>query len=432
MLLVLALPGPTLLAAAPRSTAPATDAAPNPVQPDPARIAADLRQDEQRDARITASIAARLLRQPSLRGVTVDVASGIATLGGEVLGDGDRARAIALAKQVEGVTEVVDSIAITANLRIRVSAALGQLQDKLVRLVAAIPLLLAAFSIVLVAWWLGRRIARRPLRWLPSHSHNPYMDGLLRRVAQAIVVVIGLVLALNLMGATALVGAVLGSAGVIGLVLGFAFKDVVENYIAGVLLSLRRPFAPDDHLVIDKYEGKVIALTARATLLMTLDGNQLSLPNGLVFRSVVLNYTINPKRRFDFALPIDPGESISRARDLGLAAIQQVEGVLDDPAPSWSTDGYFLKGIDLRYFGWVDQQSNDVGKVRSEALRAVRGAYAEAGIHGPEAVRYRLPTAKAHEETGGDTSVNRDIDAQLAAAQRASDDDLLTPKPSPP
>ncbi|MDG6348319.1 mechanosensitive ion channel [Luteimonas sp. 8-5] len=314
----------------------------------------------------------------------------------------------------------------------RLAAAMADAQDKLFRLVAAIPLLLLAIAIVFLAWWLGRRIGRRRLRWLPAHSDNPYLDGLLRRVAQAIVVILGLVLALNLLGATALVGAVLGSAGVVGLVLGFAFKDVAENYIAGVLLSLRRPFAPGDHLLVDQYEGKVIAVTARTTLLMTLDGNQLSLPNGLVFRSVVTNFTANPKRRFDFALPVDPGESLSRARDLGLTAMAKVEGVLEDPAPSWSADGYNLKGIDLRFFGWIDQRHNDVGKVRSEALRAVRGAFARAGVRGPETVRYREEDKQVgHEDAAVDTSVNTDIDAQLAAAQRASDKDLLTPPSTP-
>ena len=112
---------------------------------------------------------------------------------------------------------------------------------------------------------------------------------------QTIVVLLGILLALNLLGATALVGAVLGSAGVVGLVLGFAFKDIAENYVSGVLLSLRRPFAPGDHLLIDKYEGKVVALTSRATLLMTMDGNHLSLPNSLVFKSVVLNFSVNPE-----------------------------------------------------------------------------------------------------------------------------------------
>ena len=81
------------------------------------------------------------------------------------------------------------------------------------------------------------------------------------------ITLIGILIALDLLGASSLVGAVLGSAGVIGLVLGFAFKDIAENYIAGILLSLRRPFAPGDHVVVDRvHEGKVVALTSRTTL----------------------------------------------------------------------------------------------------------------------------------------------------------------------
>jgi small-conductance mechanosensitive channel len=417
--LLLAAPLPVLAQAQP---APATATA------ESRDVAVELRQGAREDARISAAVTARLLRQPSLQAVTVQVNSGIVTLGGEVLSAQDRTLASTLAKQVQGVGEVVDAIAISADLHARLSAALSQVRDKLVRLVAAIPLLVVSIAIVLLAWWLGRRIARRPLRWLPARSHNPYMDGLVRRVAQAVVVFIGLVLALNLLGATALVGAVLGSAGVIGLVFGFAFKDVAENYLAGVLLSLRRPFAPDDHLAIDKYEGKVIALTARATLLMTMDGNQVSLPNSLVFKSVVLNYTANPERRFDFVLPVDTAESLGRARDLGLQAMAAVDGVLANPGPSFTVDGYAAKGLDLRFYGWIDQRHNDVGKVRTEALRAARGAFARAGVHGPETVRYRAPDVPAHEAAGGDTSVNRDIDAQLAAAQQASDENMLKPQ----
>ena len=420
--------------------AKATQAEPEPTSDtdaeavaDPRQVAAELRRGEQDDARIASAVRARLLRQPALQAVTVRVASGVVELGGEVLSGEERTLATTLAKEVDGVSAVDNGIAIDSNVGTRLAAAMDQAQDKLFQLVAAIPLLLVAIAIFVLAWWLGRRVGRRKLRWLPTHSDNPYLDGLLRRVAQTVVVVLGLLLALNLLGASALVGAVLGSAGVVGLVLGFAFKDVAENYIAGVLLSLRRPFAPGDHLLVDQYEGKVIAVTARTTLLMTLDGNELSLPNGLVFRSVVTNFTANPKRRFDFTLPVDPGESLSRARDLGLAAMAGVDGVLADPGPSWSADGYNLKGMDLRFFGWVDQRSNDVGKVRSEALRAVRGAFARAGVHGPELVRYRQEAAQVgHEDAVVDTSVNHDIDAQLAAAQRASDKDLLTPPAATP
>ena len=144
---------------------------------------------------------------------------------------------------------------------------------------------------------------------------------------------IGVLIALDLIGLTSVVGAVLGSAGVVGLVLGFAFRDIAENYIAGILLSVRRPFEPGDHVVIENREGKVISVNSRATVLMTMDGNHLQLPNSLVFKSIVLNYSKNPRRRFDFGMLIDPSHSIRESQTLAMTAIAQIECVLDDPAP---------------------------------------------------------------------------------------------------
>ena len=402
-------------------------------------LAAEVRAGEQSDAKIAAAVTARFLRHPRLQQVTVAVNSGIVTLGGEVLADADRAVATTLAKSAPGVGDVVNQVTISANLRQRMQEAMQQVQLKLLRLLGALPLLVVALAILWMSVLVGRLLARRRMGWLRRHQNNPYLEGLVRRLVQSVVVILGLVLALNLLGASALVGAVLGSAGVIGLVVGFAFKDIAENYMAGILLSLRRPFAPDDHLVIDRYEGKVIALTSRATLMMTLDGNQLSLPNSLVFKSVVLNYTANPRRRFDFVLPVDPSESIHDATERAVAAIGQVDGVLKDPPPSWAVDGYNAKGLDVRFFGWIDQRRNDLGKTRSEALRAVRAAFAKAGVHGPELVRYLredgtgpVGVATLPEEPCGDTSVNRDIDDQLAAAQRAHDDEnLASPETEP-
>jgi len=405
--------------------------------PNAKRVAAEVRAGAREDSDIATAVAALLLRQPELTAVTVQVHGGIVTLGGKVPEEADRARAATLAKSVRGVTDVANAVQLDANVHTRLDSALDLVKDKLVRIVAALPLLAIAILIVVFAWWVGRAVSRRPARWLRDRSRNPYMDGLVRRGLQAVVLLLGILLALNLLGATALVGAVLGSAGVIGLAFGFAFKDVAENYISGVLLSLRRPFAPGDRLVIDKYEGKVVALTSRTTLLMTLDGNHLSLPNSLVFKSVVLNYSVNPKRRFDVVLPIDPSQSIRRAQELALQALAKVDGVLADPAPSWAADGYNAKGIDLRFHGWIDQRQSDLAKVRSEALRAIKGAFGHNGVIGPETVRYLPPEPPAtpftraptpppsdpdSDEECGDTSVNRDIDPQLAAAQRANTD----------
>ncbi|WP_165967496.1 mechanosensitive ion channel family protein [Luteimonas aestuarii] len=323
---------------------------------------------------------------------------------------------------------------------------LDRVRAKLVELVAFSPLLLVAILIVLATSWISGFVARR-LHWLRLRTHNPYMDGLIRMIVRSLIVVLGVVLALDLLGATAAVGAVLGSAGVVGLVIGFAFRDIAENYIASVLLSLRKPFNPRDHVRIDAHEGRVVALTSRATLLMTMDGNELRLPNALVFKAVILNFTTNPRRRFEFRISIDASQSIRVSHALALSQIASVEGVLADPGPSWSVAEFTPNGIVLQFFGWVDQRASDMGKVRTEAIRRVKAEFTRAGIEQPRTVQHVRVTrdqpagadigATAPEPVhvaDADTSVNRDIDEQLAQAQEQMDDgrNLLKPGPTPP
>jgi len=285
----------TVVAAQGRAT-PSTAAA---TMADPDLVAQELARAVRDDAAIATRVAARLARQDSLADVTSAVNGGVVTLSGTVLEETDRELAKSIAASVEGVIAVQQRIAINASLLERVSPALKQAQEKLLRLVAALPLLLVASGMVLGFAWLGRWLARRLhlFRW---GSENPYLDSLLRRGVRLATLLVGVLIALDLLGATALVGAVLGSAGVLGIMLGFAFRDIAENHLAGVLLSLRRPFEPGDHIVLDGHEGKVISLNSRATVLMTMDGNHLRLPNAMVFKGVLLNYTRNPLRRLQF------------------------------------------------------------------------------------------------------------------------------------
>ena len=411
----LALLLPCLLASFLAVAAPAAPAA--PVDPDRA---------------LGQRLDARLAAAEGLHDVQATVRDGRVVLLGEVVTAEERERATRVATQTQGVGEVDNRIRLSPRLSDRFEAVFQGMYDKMLWLLTQAPLVVIALLIVLLAAWLGGRASRVPvLRRV--RSSNPYMDGLIRRTLRWVIVLAGILLALDLLGATALVGALLGSAGVVGLVLGFAFRDIAENYIAGVLLSLRRPFSPGDHLVVENREGKVVALTARATILMTLDGSQVSLPNALVFKSVILNYSANPKRRFEFTVTIDVAQSIRAAQALALEQIAKVEGVLEDPAPSSLVHDFAPTGIVLRYFGWIDQRVSDFQKTRGEAIRAVKAAYEKAEIPPPKTTTHivmdRQPAAtpKLEPATGpsADTSVNRDMDQQLAAAQDARDDDLL-------
>ena len=320
---------------------------------------------------------------------------------------------------------------------------LGLLTAKAERLLATMPLLLLALIVLVAAWAVGRWISRRSVLDRVAR-HNPFLQDLVRTTVRWAVLIAGIVLALEIVGATKLVGAVLGTAGVLGVALGFAFRDILENYLAGVLMSLRQPFAPRDHVVIDGNEGIVVALTSRATILMTLDGNHLRLPNALVFRSVTLNYTRNPRRRFEFDVGVGDGEDLLAAQQIGIAELRTLEGVLVEPPARAQVRELGDSTVQVRFQAWVDQRSHDFRLVRSEGIRRVKEALDAAGVELP-APTYRLqwpqgaaapaPASSsgpamqkprpAPARDGVDTRATEDLLAQVETERGSRDDDLL-------
>jgi small-conductance mechanosensitive channel len=251
---------------------------------------------------------------------------------------------------------------------------------------------------------------------------------------------LGTVLALEILDATALVGAVLGTAGVLGVAIGFAFKDLAENSLASVLLSLRQPFSPNDHVVIDGNEGKVVRLTSRATILLTLDGNHLRIPNAAVFKAIILNYTKNPERRFSFSVGVDTEESLPPAQELALETLRQSPGVLATPQPQCLVEELGDSTVNLQLVGWVDQEKAEYLKVKSEAIRRVKEAFDEAEVFMPEPIyKVRLeqtePAAKKKKKlkVSAPTSADQpDVSPETHLEQRieeervTEEDDLLS------
>ncbi len=319
-----------------------------------------------------------------------------------------------------------------------------RLQEQVYALIASLPLLALAIVVVALAWVIGGWLSRRALLARAVGRQNPFLSDLARTTVRWAVLLFGLLVALEILNATTLVGAVLGTAGVLGVALGFAFKDILENYLAGILLSLRQPFAPRDHVVIDGNEGLVITLNWRATILMTLDGNHLRLPNALVFRSVMLNYTRNPSRRFEFDVGIGVDDDLVRAHNIGIREMRQVAGVATTPPPRAFITALGDSNVQMRFHGWVDQRDHDFLLVKSEAIRHVKLALEAAGMDLPEPI-YRVqmyghaerppspprsPAAPvaADSDAAIDTTAHTDVLSQLedARSQTASAD-LLDP-----
>lgn len=330
------------------------------------------------------------------------------------------------------------------SLTFNMDAVLQRLLEECYSLIAALPLLVLALAVIAVFWLIGSWLARRQLLDLVA-QRNPFLRELTRTTVRWVVSLIGVLIALEIMDATALVGAVLGTAGVLGVALGFAFKSTMENYLAGILMSLRQPFSPKDHVTIDGNEGIVVALTSRATILMTLDGNHLRLPNALVFSSVMLNYTRNPSRRFAFDVGIGVSEDLVRAQQIGVDVLRTLDGVQDTPPPRAYITALGDSNVQIRYQAWVDQRSHDFASVKSEGIRLVKLALEAAEMDMPEPI-YRVqlsersaaasPTNATPKAPKGetpasaiDTRVQADLDEQIAADQRTrASEDLLDPR----
>ena len=351
-----------------------------------AQVIADT-QDEGSDARIAQRIRGIFAELPAFRGVQVTVRQGVVTLSGTVPESSDIARAQAIAGRVSGVVTVDSEL--RRDLSIATSAdSLGSLQERLHEFVAFLPLVGVALAAAFAIGLAGYALAGLTALW-QRIAPNAFLAELIASAIRFASIVLALIVALNLVGAETLLGAVLGGAGLVGLALGFALRDTIENYVASLMLSVRQPFLPNDHVVIDSYEGRVIRLTSRATILMTLDGNHLRIPNSQVFKAVILNYTRNPQRRFQFDLGVDADDDALAARRLGRETLAGLAFVLDDPGPEARVLEVGDSNVVLRFLGWVDQRHSDWFKAQSLAIVAVKTALEDAGFGLPEPI-YRL------------------------------------------
>ncbi len=395
------------------------------------------RTDAATDRRIAERLSATFESLEPLAAVKVEVRSGVVRLSGEVPSLPDRALAGTLAKQVEGVVAVQNDLQESLALDSRLGAVVDDLEARAGRLLLLLPLI-AVSILVLAAFVLAARLvgrAKRPFSWMTA---NVFLRDLLRQVARAAVVLMGVLLALEIVGATTLVGAVLGTAGVVGLAIGFAFRDLVENYIASVLLSLRRPFSPSDHVRIEGHEGKVVRLTSRATLLLGFDGNHIRIPNATVFKSTIVNFSRKPERRLDFAVGVASEPDPASAQRVAADALRGLDGILTDPEPLALVETLGDSNVVIRVLAWIDQTRSDWGRMRSEAIRRVKLAFEEAGLEMPEPIsRVRLentgavasrpgpalPASEAGAPVG--TAPERHLDQEIQAERAGEEPDLL-------
>ena len=344
------------------------------------------RRDPAADSRVATRLRDIFAEVEEFSAIEVAVSQGVVTLSGSAPSQDAIDRAGAIAGRFDVVTVENDvardtTLSGTANI---VTALLDRLRD----MANMLPLIGVALLIGLAILLAGYLLASLKFIWR-IFTPNRFLADLIASVIRFASIIFAAVIALDIIGATALLGAVLGGAGVIGIALGFAMRDTVENYVASLMLSLRQPFRANDLVQIDEFEGRVVRLTSRATVLMTLEGNHLRIPNSTVFKAVIVNFTRNPQRRFDFTLGVDPDDDASAAAELGRQTLAAQPFILTDPAPEARIEEVGDSSVVVRFLGWVDQNDTDWFKAQSAAIPAVKTALEAAGFGLPEPI-YRL------------------------------------------
>lgn len=368
-----------------------------------------------------------------LQAVSVSVNQGVVTLTGETPNEKKAQQAINLTNRLTDVVTVEDRINRTLDVQDNVSTVYQSLKAQTKNLVKALPLLLVGIVLFALVTWFGSWLSNRQKMW-QRLTPNPFVAELLAQTVKVIFIIFGLILALSLIGAETILGTLLGGAGVIGIAVGFAVKDTIENYIASLMLSIRQPFRARDHILINNQEGIVVRLTSRATILMTLDGNQLRIPNAEVFKATILNYTKNPERRFTFELGVDANDDPLAAIKVGIDAICQLGFALDKPKVTAVIKEVGESNIVLQFQVWVNQLEADFSKARSIAIRETKHALEDEGFTLPEPIyqlRFNHKLEKAFEhfqssQTNDKSPAETTVMPHISATDKASDESSPT------
>lgn len=251
----------------------------------------------------------------------------------------------------------------------------------LTRVVEYLPKVFAAL-VVLVLFWLVYRMTRLPVSGLLERAglHRTLVNLLVTNLYRTIVLVFAVVMAADQIGVN--VGAALAGLGVVGIAVGFAAQDSIANIFAGIMIFMDKPFEVGHWItVVDQY-GEVNDITMRSTRIRTKRNTYVVIPNKTIIDEVLVNHSQKGITRVDVPIGIAYKESIPRARQVMLASVRGLDGVLTDPPPDVVVAELGDSSVNLNLRVWIER-ATDEEPVFYSVLEAAKLALDEAGIEIP-------------------------------------------------
>lgn len=320
-------------------------------------------------------------------GTSVRVDEGVVFLDGQTGSDAHRTWARDLAQKTSGVVAVVNRITIDERPVWTLTPAFNEMRSITKKAAAVLPLMLLAILVLPLAWYVASLLSKLARWLLQDRIRSPFLRQVVARAIAFPVFLLGLYIVLQVAGLTQLALSLVGGAGVIGIVIGFAFRDIAENFLSSLILSVRRPFQRGDFITVAGQSGTVKSMTTRSTLLTSVEGNEIHIPNSTVFKNVIVNFTSSPDRRGEFVVGIGYDAGISDAQSIILETLNAHSTVLRDPEPMVLVDELGASTVNIRTYYWFDGHTISPIKLKSSLLRAVKSALTIAGISMPDEAR---------------------------------------------
>lgn len=265
---------------------------------------------------------------------------------------------------------------------------LGRVEEWLRMFIEMLPNLVVALFVLILFYVLGKLARKAVGKLLSKVTDNKTVTNLLETIIGILIIGIGVFIALSVLQLDGAVTSLLAGAGIIGLALGFAFQDIASNFISGVILSIRHPFGIGDIIETNDFYGTVVKLNLRNTIMRTVTGQIVYVPNKRVFENPLQNYTTTGLRRIDLACGVSYGDDLEKARKVALKAVDSVKNVLSDKGIEFYYDEFGDSSINFKIRFWVQFTANpDFWKARSEAIIAITKAFDENDIMIPFPIR---------------------------------------------
>lgn len=245
-----------------------------------------------------------------------------------------------------------------------------------------LPRIAFAIIILLVTWFIASKVSSLARAKLTGKAHDPLFGRFVANLIKYTLFICCVILFLHILGLTGIAGGLLAGAGISAIIFGFAFKDIAENFLAGIILAFDRPFSLNDTVRIGEEVGHVMALNFRTTHIKTFDEKDVYIPNSKIIKETLVNLTKDGIIRIDFLVGIAYEDDIAGALDLIRHTTEGVEGVLKDKKPFTVVEELATSTVNIRVFFWseTDDYKKGILITKSMVVKKVKEALIEEGF----------------------------------------------------